>query len=362
MEAGRRRQRRKKKRDHTNAAATTISDLPNHIVCDILSRLPLKSIFTCKRVCSSFRNLTLDPCFPRLHLPRSPLSLIHFRRSDSVHPISFGFLPLDDLRCLRRSRSTMKFETQIEIPLINLRPVSSSDGLICLADFYKPDNVCVCNPVTRQYFILPVLDEGSRTYGYGFGYSQSTHHFKVVKFTVEGQEPPFRLHRWVYTLGVDDEWRSLGDTGQSIPNNRTFVFLNGALHWIGRQDSKVLLCYFDMGKEQFGNRPMPNFSVPSSQVVGLHLDLGVVDNCLYILHYQTFQLPVNIWVMKDYENIDSWTLEWIIQRPLPSRLDGNLRPFLERISCWCTKLPHSPRSSMNGNVKILNSRCADLEL
>ena len=77
-----------------------------------------------------------------------------------------------------------------------------------------------------------------------------------------------------------------------------------------------------MEKEQCGNLPLP------SQCSDYCLNLGVVDNCLYILHYQTFRLPVNIWVMKDYENIDSWTLEWIIQQPLPSRLDGNLRPVM----------------------------------
>ncbi|KAH7842664.1 hypothetical protein Vadar_007832 [Vaccinium darrowii] len=286
----RRRRRRKKTEDLTNTNSTTISELPSHITCDILSRLPLNSIFSCKRVCSSFRNLTLEPDFPRLHLPRSPLRLILLRFSHST--ISFRFLPLDDLRC-PHSSSTMKFE--IEIPA--RRPLSP----------------------------------------------QSTHHFKVVKFAEEGEQLPFRLHCWVYTLGVDDEWRYLGDTGQPTRRYCDFVFLNGALHWIGLQDSdQLLLCYFDMEKEQCRNHPLPNFSMHSFPLRELCFKLGVVDNCLYIRCSVISQVHVNIWVMKDYENMKSWTLEW-----MPGL------PFGWTVSPVKT-LEDGTVSSMNENVKILN--------
>ncbi|XP_058210507.1 uncharacterized protein LOC131322928 isoform X2 [Rhododendron vialii] len=72
--------RRSKRKAIQNTAAVTISDLPNHITCDILSRLSLNSIFACKRVCKLWRDLTLEPYFAKLHLSRSPLSLISYRR------------------------------------------------------------------------------------------------------------------------------------------------------------------------------------------------------------------------------------------------------------------------------------------
>ncbi|XP_058216843.1 uncharacterized protein LOC131327721 [Rhododendron vialii] len=110
-----RHKRPKETQDHTTT--TTILDLPSDITCDIVSRLPLNSIFTCKRVCSSFRNLTLEPFFPRLHLPRSPLCLILHCRSNRLHPITLGFLPLDDsLVDLCRRGATMKFRTEIGNP------------------------------------------------------------------------------------------------------------------------------------------------------------------------------------------------------------------------------------------------------
>ncbi|KAH7844552.1 hypothetical protein Vadar_029263 [Vaccinium darrowii] len=200
----RRRKQPKKKRDHAyNAAsATTISELPSHITDDILSRLPLKSIFNCKRVCSSFRNLTLEPHFPQLHLSRSPLTLILYRHSMYFKTTFFGFLPLDDsVAHLCRRRAAIKFKAQFEFPT---------------------------NPLS--------------------------------------------------------------------PN------------------------------EQCGNLPLPELFAVHSPLEEKCFHLGVVDNCLYICDARASHLPVNIWVMKDYGDIGSWTLEWIIRRPLPSRLDHNLKP------------------------------------
>lgn len=153
----RRHKQSKETQDHTSTAATTILEIPSHITCDIVSQLPLKSIFSCKRVCSSFRNLTLEPYFPQLHLARSPLSLILHRPSDSLRPTTFGFLPLDgSLVELRRHGATMKFETRIENPAgSRFGMVDSCHGLICLADYICPSKVYICNPITRQHFVVP---------------------------------------------------------------------------------------------------------------------------------------------------------------------------------------------------------------
>ncbi|KAG5551622.1 hypothetical protein RHGRI_009889 [Rhododendron griersonianum] len=228
----------------------------------------------------------------------------------------------------------MKFETKPEIPDDSLLTmVSSCNGLVCLADRFCSDTFYIYNPVTRQHFLLPKPKNEPRVwnlrqhFGYGFGYSQSADLFKVVKFTAKRNEQSPKLHFCVYTLGVDDEWRNLGDTRQPLPHNSPFVFLNGALHWIGSEGSRLLLCYFDMEKEQCGNLPLPTLSVVPFQSKVTRFHLGVVDNCLYIRDEQKPRLPINIWVMKDYENIGSWTLEWSIHRQLPPWLGLDLKPL-----------------------------------
>ncbi|KAE9456240.1 hypothetical protein C3L33_11859, partial [Rhododendron williamsianum] len=310
----RRRKQRKEIQDRATVVKTSILELPSHITTP----------------------------FPSIAPPRSPLSLILFRRSDSRHPSAFGFLPLaDSPEALRRRGAPMKFETKPEIPAGSpLSMVSSCNGLVCLADRFCSDTVYICNPVTRQHLFLPkpknepsVRNIDPRYFGfgfgYGFGYSQSTDLFKVVKFTGKGYNKSARLHCCVHTLGVDAEWRNIGDTGQPPPHNSQFVFFNGGLHWIGSEGySMLLLCYFDMEKEQCGNLPLPNLSHIfryKSRVDRFHL--GVVDNCLYIRDVQKFPMPIQIWVMKDYENIGSWTLEWTIHRQLPSWLGLDLKPL-----------------------------------
>ncbi|KAH7858478.1 hypothetical protein Vadar_024267 [Vaccinium darrowii] len=207
---------------------TTISELPSHITSYILSRLPLKSIFSCRRVCSSFRNLTSDPYFAQLQLPRSPLCQILYRSSESFsgRPTYLGFVPLhDSLEDLRRPKAPMKFKIPIEIPLCRLWVVSCN-GLICLSNHLLPNNVYVGNPLTRQHFRLPksrnepIVSINHRYELYvcwsGIGYSRSADLFKVVQFTVNSE---CERHFSIYTLGVDDEWRTLGDAGLLFPCN-----------------------------------------------------------------------------------------------------------------------------------------------
>ncbi|KAJ9551554.1 hypothetical protein OSB04_015599 [Centaurea solstitialis] len=48
-----------------------MGDLPTELTIDILSRLPVKTILRCKRVCKKWRNLVSDSCFVNLNLSRS---------------------------------------------------------------------------------------------------------------------------------------------------------------------------------------------------------------------------------------------------------------------------------------------------
>ncbi|KAI8569205.1 hypothetical protein RHMOL_Rhmol02G0261000 [Rhododendron molle] len=352
------------------ASAATISDVPNPIVCDILSRLPLNSIFTCKRVSKTWRDLILDPHFERLHLSRSPLSLFFYRNGDinniynsnsaSSH---FEIFQLHDPPVLEHYNSTIKFKTEVYFSGMHI--AASCNGLILLSNRspFGDGRVIVCNPLRAQHFILPKppkIVTDIRTFGFGFGHSPATDQYKVLRFY--NHAPSLSILGFdIYTIGIDDKWRSIGYPGQPPAVFRSqlvfrmtmrylgqppavftsqLVFLNGAFHWIGfENENSWFICYFDIEKEQFGSFPLPSH-------MGISFPyLGVVENWLYI-QVDCSLCVQKLWVMKDYGDFSSWTLEWVIEgaslgtaKPLKMLKDGTLLMMFNK-------------SSENGSIKI----------
>ncbi|XP_058214883.1 F-box protein At3g07870-like [Rhododendron vialii] len=320
--------RRSKRLAHRAAAAVpavTISDLPSHITCDILSRLPLNSIFTCKRVCKTWRELTLEPYFAKLHHSRSPLSLFSYQNGININnktPSShFEILPLHDPWVIPRP---MKFRLDIYFPHMYI--VASCNGSILLSNFSSNDDldtVIVFNPLRAQHFMLPkppkLARQTDKLVRLGLGHSPSNDQYKVLRLTSTYR--PGRLYCDIFTIGIDDEWRSMGDTGQP-PTHRVarIIFLNGALHWIG-VENLGFICYFDVEKEQFGSVPLP------SHIGEGFTYLRVVDNQLY-LHNDHSCSVWRFWAMKDYGDFGSWTLEWVIEEPIIYKyIKGHVRPL-----------------------------------
>ncbi|KAG5551618.1 hypothetical protein RHGRI_009885 [Rhododendron griersonianum] len=324
-----RRSKRKAIQNTAAVPAVTISDLPNHITCDILSRLSLNSIFACKRVCKLWRDLTLEPYFAKLHLSKSPLSLISYRRGNDIDnsPSYFEILQLYDPLVLRRRDTTMKFRTDIYFPRIHM--VASCNGSILLSNSSSDDDlvIVVCNPLRAQQFILPkppkLALQTHKLAQLGFGHSPSTDQYKVLRFTSSNNVfKPCRLNCEIFTIGIDDEWRSMGDTEQ-LPALiiSKIIFLNGALYWIGVENLRFI-CYFDIEREHFRSFPLP------SHIGKGFVYLDVVDNGLYLHNWDSLQW--RFWAMKDYGDFGSWTLEWVIEEPIIYKCKG-LRRLLKTL-------------------------------
>ncbi|KAG5562945.1 hypothetical protein RHGRI_005622 [Rhododendron griersonianum] len=363
-----------KRKAAPNTAAVSvasISDVPNPIVCDILSRLPLNSIFTCKRVSKAWRDLILDPHFERLHLSRSPLSLFFFRNGDinniynsnsaSSH---FEIFQLHDPPVLEHYNATMKFKT--EVYFSGMRIAASCNGLILLAN-WSDGRVIVCNPLRAQHFILPkppntVTD--IMTPRFGFGHSPATDQYKVLRFYYLRHSPSI-LGFDIYTVGIDDKWRSLGYPRQptAVALTLDLVFLNGAFHWLGFENRKSwFICYFDIEKELFGSFPLP------SHIRIVCPYLGVVDNWLYIKEVCSLDVQ-KVWVMKDYGEFSSWTLEYVIEgarfgtaKPLKMLKDGTLLMMFNKIPengyIKITLASYNPQTRVLKKIK----HCGDLNL
>nr|XP_043630963.1 F-box protein At3g07870-like [Erigeron canadensis] len=318
--------------------SSSMQDLPEHVTIDILLRLPVKKIIHCKCVCKKWHNIVSDPYFADLHLLRSPKGLmIHHNserdnRTGHLKPGILKWVEIEDepdhhnlqhdpVMSLDLNLATIFQKTQI-------LPVGSVNGLICLWQFGpKVDNTYICNPITREYMILPrqrYYRKGYAIIVYGFGVTLKTNEYKVVR-TFQGNIPPdptsgsrpSLLEAEVYTLGMG-HWRSLGQvpfwcSGFDGPS------LNGHAHWIViDRDSPEKLCAFDFDTETFKLFPSPPCEY-IEESYNHYISLGVLKGCL--CQADTFDSQLTIWVMKEYGVKESWHKEVVIKESISPDLD-----------------------------------------
>ncbi|XP_071736706.1 F-box protein At3g07870-like [Rutidosis leptorrhynchoides] len=315
----------------------SMEDLPPNIMVDILTRLPVKTIILCKRACKNWHNLILSSYFANIQLSRSPPSLMIYHESEE-HMTSYhraGILKLvkmedeSDYHRLHHD-PVMSLDLNHAPALRNsqLLPVGSINGFICLWQFGTNfDNTYICNPITREYMILPrqqYYREGYSIIAYGFGVGLQTKEYKVVR-TFQGDIPsdptsrsrPRFLQSEVYTLGTG-RWRSLGHCPY-WRNGYGGPYLNGHPHWtIIDQDFPEKICAFNFDNETFNLFPSPPIeTIEGSQ---MHFrSLGVLKGCLSQSY--TFDSQFTIWVMKEYGIKNSWHREVVIKQSISPDLD-----------------------------------------
>ncbi|PWA81463.1 F-box associated domain, type 1 [Artemisia annua] len=174
--------------------------------------------------------------------------------------------------------------------------VGSVNGLVCLWEYlwdehsktHIRDNTYICNPITREYMILPKQQYGVINYldaRYGFGVSVKGE-YKVIRILGES----YKIE--VHTLGTD-QWRSL-DVSKYLKNMELYhgTFFEDLVYWIVNDR----LFSFDLDRETFKLFPFP--SLPNDETLIVLQYLGVLNGCLSVLYRTPFELC--IWVMKDH--------------------------------------------------------------
>ncbi|XP_026398446.1 F-box protein At3g07870-like [Papaver somniferum] len=137
--------------------------LPEEIMLEILSRVPAESILECKSVSKPWRNLVQHLSFSQMHVNH------HLSGFDSA---------------------------------------GSVNGLVCfstyLDGFYK-QSAYICNPITREYIVLPNFERKQLLYG--FGCTPSTKEYKVVRIPYSRRDLNYGITQ---RLQVCEEASSIG--------------------------------------------------------------------------------------------------------------------------------------------------------
>lgn len=286
--------------------------LPAEITLDILSRLPIESILESKLVCTTWRNHVRHPSFSKMHLHHlhHPFTAAHdssgklgfvvdaISNDDKYHYFECNQNDDDDELTTPVNRIKM---INLTFPVKGSRFVGSCNGLMCFA---RGALVWFCNPITREYVMLPKINSYcSNVYLYecwnvGFGYVSATNKYKVVAVGVHVTGTSSEVY--IYTLGNGKSWRELGKFNYGWVTNRyqlQGIFANEALYWLDTRLAKIIS--FKLAEEKFSQHLLPS---PSPQ--DWRDRLGVLDGFLSFAVYLDVEGDRynDIWLLKKKKN------------------------------------------------------------
>ncbi|XP_047339508.1 F-box protein CPR1-like [Impatiens glandulifera] len=286
--------------------------LPDDIITDILSRLPVKSLLRSKCVSKFFLALISSSYFIKMHLNRSVQTkdnLCLLMWDDYLYHLNFDSIDDHDLPPTEVDYSPLRFKDGAIL-------WGTSNGLVCMSN--SLDTVYVWNPSTRKSIQLPFspLERSKMSQplsfyqeryfqerAYGFGYDEINDDYKVVRIVVLKRDfsgDPIDYEIKVYSLKTNS-WHMADKFGYCPILCRTRDSIaGGAMHWIStvaesKSESERLLVAFDISTEKYRIIPQPKYNH------GAHfcLYLDTLGECLSLsCHY--YSLTVEVFVLKEY--------------------------------------------------------------
>jgi F-box interacting protein len=350
--------------------------LPEDLLMEILSRLPVKSLMRCKCVSKSWYALVTNPSFISKHLKISH----NLNRGAAILRLGGG---LDQLRLSTLSNETLEVSGDVdlsqwfhdEVSMVSM--FGPCNGILCLSgtlwnmrDGYSDyDRLVLWNPATRESKMVPPFprqqDLDFLTH-IGFGFDPKTNDYKVVRimnFLFQHCEVQ------VYHLSTNS-WRVL----DSSPNPSYFIhpprfssYLNGVYYWWARvhEDGymgRQFLFSFDMSNEVFQEVLPPPFEGHNC----IDQDIAVINETVTLILPCNFDIELNvwteIWVLNECGVETTWTKILTI-RQIPVFLDllqlreDGLVVLIDADQCLVL---YDPRTQEARNLQIYEARSAQL--
>lgn len=285
----------------------SIPNLPQDVMSNILSRIPIKFLLQFKCVSKSWFSLISSEEFIKLHFslaisdPNTNhfriLTMSPFKSLDYESPSSLEDHVDDDKAIVDLWYPSMDEELESN----NVEIIGSCNGLICFL-LCGTNKISLWNPSTRVSRGLPSLSCNFHNCPIfnGFGYDSINDTYKVVRGTSDEIVEIFSTsgERWRIIHGLKDISSFEEDKG---------VFFNGNLHWLGYSaingtKEKKPIVTLDLGQETFGVMAQPMLEDDENDNFQ---NVGVLQGCLSLLNKGN-GLYCEIWLMKEYGVISSW--------------------------------------------------------
>ncbi|KAK6122837.1 hypothetical protein DH2020_043418 [Rehmannia glutinosa] len=290
-----------------NEISVPFSNLPEDIITEILSRLPVKTLLKFRCVSKSWLNLISSPQFVNAHLKNSTKNnmgfhsrlVFHLRYSPSPKVFhTFSLHPkIDDYESLSVDKLVLSCR-----PCYAIEIVGSCNGLVCVVLDYN--SVVLWNPTTRKSKTLPVSDSSLDLSKHGFGYDAANDDYKVVEFGCNYDTFGYKksTKRNIYSSRVDS-WRTMEWPCSDIIDGPS-VFVNGVIHW-KVCDEKYQRFWAVIAQnvttETCSSVDLPTLASDDADKVSLGVFGGCLSASFYCHNY------MDVWVLKEYGDRESWT-------------------------------------------------------
>ncbi|KAJ0730529.1 putative F-box domain-containing protein [Helianthus annuus] len=305
--------------EHHQSTTTTV---PDEIIDDILSRLPVKSILRFRSVSKPWLSRISDPSFTKLHSTdhhHTGLFISAYDESPHKHHILSAACDGGPVTHLL----TIDCASDHDIPV-----AEHLNGLV----FFNTVNVFthsakanpfVINPSRRKFFRLPhPYTDRNRIWRvfYYFGFDESRNEHKVLM--IRKFHYPTRFEVMIFSLSTCS-WRKIdaefpiGFSWDHLHFYSKSVCVNSVIHLLCQDNLSLLILAFDLRTEMVSVINVPQVSVPHYDdeepcIIKTNGRIGVVDRDYNLMLENNEML---IWILQDYEN-RVWVKE-IIAFPEP---------------------------------------------
>ncbi|XAR49714.1 hypothetical protein NMG60_11032991 [Bertholletia excelsa] len=293
---------------------------PDEVVLQILARLPIRALMRFKCVCKLWYKLSSDKYFVHLYNEvsvKNPMVLVEV--SDSSETKS-------SLICVDKLRGVSEFSLDFIKDRVKVR--ASCNGLLCCSSIPDKGVYYVCNPMTREYKLLPKSRERPITKYYpdgeatlvGLACDLSAGRFNVV---LAGYHRTFghRPDKTFISMVFDSEsskWRkfvSLQEDHFTHMNRNQVVYVNKALHWLTGSCNCILT--LDLSFDTWRKISLPG---EVNCGTGNRVYLLELDGQLSVV--QISDAWMSIWVLNNYEGEDWGMVDRVSLRCIRGMVPG----------------------------------------
>ncbi|XP_058739589.1 F-box/kelch-repeat protein At3g23880-like [Vicia villosa] len=278
--------------------------LPEELIAEVLSILPVKSLLQLRCVSKSWKSLISNPIFVKQHLNRSTrnanLTLVSSFLNEGVAAFCLLEKPPITVNLSYDPYHQLKDKDHTFV-------IGSCNGLICFLglSFFNEHTemrLRVWNPATRaisEKLGFSSYDNASHPPTLIFGYDDSTGTYKVAYFISHTTQVR------VFSLG-HNVWRNIQNSPLDHDCIMNVVQLSGSFIWLANHNyigKKIVIVSLNLGTE-IHTQLLPPPSFDDEPII--NPNLSVLKDCLCFSH-DFNQTHFVIWQMKEFGVEDSWT-------------------------------------------------------